>query len=144
MNRAETHSPGRLRDGRPDLSTVAGRSIAFAERVEILTGLAVNGGSGMSYEAALEKMRKTDGDLLEKMGGGKGPDVDCSAHLHDLTNPEVRRKLWNSRLDMLCGPKSKGGEELSLDEAIEAMRHSPPDIPLLRAMGAEIPSAKPA
>jgi len=130
--------PGRLRDGTPDLSTPAGRAHAFGERIKTLAGAESRGGYGMkSLNAALEKMRGTPSDakLLSLIG-----DVPVKT-VHDrhgnLSCPEKRRELFNSRITMLMSKKPDGGEGMSFKEAIEEMKSNPIDAPLLRAMGAQ-------
>ena len=128
--------PGRPLAGTPDLSTPAGRAHAFGERIKTLTGEEERGGYGMNFNAALAKMRETPSDAKLLAMIGDVPVKTVHDRHSDLSCPEKRRALFNSRIDMLMARKPDGGEGMTFKEAIEEMKSNPIDAPLLRAMGA--------
>lgn len=124
-----------------DLTTAEGRRRAFNERIDTLTGPEARGDYGMTFEDALRKMQEdpADAELLAAMGG---PAHEHKPRGADLSRPETRKALFDQRIEMLTARKPNGGEGLSLAEAIEEMKRSVIDRPLLRAMGADLPEAR--
>lgn len=129
-----------------DLNTPAGRRLAFNERIDELTG------KGMTFNAALEKMRETpdDAELLTKMGDYHKLDPKHAAPhrggaLPHLWTPEARRERFNELIDHLMAPEKKGGHGLTFDQAIQHLRDNKDTADLIAAMGSngrdELPAA---
>jgi hypothetical protein len=153
---------GRHADGRPDISTTRGRSLAFNERVEALMLPTPKGGQGLTFNAAIEKMQETPEDraLIEAMGYQRKtfwnsapvppPDrefdkldpvnlpkkdsVKGAIALH-LWKPKERQKAFDSKMNELTRAKDQGGQGMNTKDAIAWMRSDPDYRELLRHMG---------